>query len=69
MDGSKVNGAYTNWADDQPDNNNGNETVLDMAGDGGSWLPTGTWNDQDRTVTQPYLCEKPAEGTSLHLVS
>ena len=55
---------YSNWADGQPDNTNGNETVMDMAGDGhDAWIETGQWNDQVRTMTLPYLCEKPAAGT------
>ena len=35
-----------------------------MAGDGhDAWIETGQWNDQVRTMTLPYLCEKPAAGT------
>ena len=44
----------------QPDNTNGNETVMDMAGDGDSWIELGQWNDQVKTDVQPYFCEKPA---------
>ena len=37
---------------------------MDMAGDGhDAWIETGQWNDQVRTMTLPYLCEKPAAGT------
>jgi hypothetical protein len=61
LDGSQLGSSgYDNWGDNQPDNNNGNESCVDMIGDSNFNAVFGSWNDQDCSQSLPYICEKPA---------
>ncbi len=60
---------YDNWADGQPDNTGDVEDCMDIIGDANTFVPFGTWNDQNCSITAPYICERQQDRKAQTLIS
>ncbi|CAH1781368.1 unnamed protein product [Owenia fusiformis] len=56
-DGSALQ--YTNWADNEPNDQDRTELCVDM------WIADGKWNDEHCTVLLPFVCKKLPGGATI----
>ena len=55
---------YTNWISGQPDDNSHNENCLQLAYSVTNGIWDGKWNDADKNIALPFICEWETEKTT-----